>query len=141
MTSDKERLLARMRKLAVQAEDKPPPLDIEPMGKCLHGHPCEHLDAPGGVSPMCHEAVNGIFKIKECPLGYWWFNWHEYKPPEPEPPKPRPGDCENCPASGTWEWGEYAKQGLLCCYDAYYLGKSGRPKPCSEMREQCPKGL
>ncbi len=51
----------------------------------------------------------------------------------------RPGQCESCPAAGYWDYSNYAGQGLLCFHYAYYLGKPGRPKPCLEMRERCPR--
>lgn len=47
-----------------------------------------------------------------------------------------PGQCESCPAAGYWD-GRYA--GLLCFYTAYYLHKSGKPTPCSETRNNCPR--
>ena len=51
-----------------------------------------------------------------------------------------PGDCENCPAAGFWDWGPYAGKGLICGHRAYFLGKSGKPSPCSEVRGDCPLG-
>ena len=50
-----------------------------------------------------------------------------------------PGQCESCPAAGYWDHAGYAHQGLLCFHSAYYLGKAGRPVPCSEIRNQCPR--
>lgn len=50
-----------------------------------------------------------------------------------------PGQCESCPAAGYWDYSFYAGQGLMCFHYAYYLGKSGRPKPCAEIRKQCPR--
>lgn len=49
-----------------------------------------------------------------------------------------PGDCDNCPASGFWDHYSYAGQGRLCFHFAYFLGKSGKPAPCLEMRAVCP---
>ena len=50
-----------------------------------------------------------------------------------------PGLCEVCPAAGYWEFGEYARQGLLCFHYAYFLHQAGRPTPCSITRENCPR--
>jgi hypothetical protein len=44
-----------------------------------------------------------------------------------------PGQCESCPAA------DYAGHGPQCFHYAYYLGKSGKPKPCAEVRKQCPR--
>jgi len=49
-----------------------------------------------------------------------------------------PGDCEHCKAAGHWDYGPYTGMGLLCCHTAFYLGKPGKPKPCSEIRGKCP---
>jgi hypothetical protein len=66
-----ERLQQRMRRIA-DAVDRPP-VDIEPLKKCLHGRSCVHLDAPGMVSPMCELSVCGIFELRKCPIGLWWI--------------------------------------------------------------------
>ena len=50
-----------------------------------------------------------------------------------------PGQCESCPAAGYWDHSLYAGQGLLCFHHAYYLGKSGKPNPCTEIRTKCPR--
>ena len=50
-----------------------------------------------------------------------------------------PGQCESCPAAGYWDHSLYAGQGLLCFHYAYYLGKSGKPSPCTEIRKKCPR--
>ena len=50
-----------------------------------------------------------------------------------------PGECESCPAAGYWDYSTYAGQGLICFHRAYYLGKSGRPNPCHEVRAACPR--
>lgn len=49
------------------------------------------------------------------------------------------GQCESCPAAGYWDQSLYAGQGLLCFHTAYYLHKSGRPKPCIDERNNCPR--
>jgi len=49
------------------------------------------------------------------------------------------GNCEFCPAAGYWDNSQYAGQGPLCFHYAYYLGRSGKPKPCAEMRTMCPR--
>ena len=49
-----------------------------------------------------------------------------------------PGECESCPAAGYWDYSNYAGQGLLCFHYAYFRGKTGKPKPCSETRAKCP---
>lgn len=48
-------------------------LEIEPMQKCLHNRPCRYLDAPGMVSPMCEYVADGIFNLRECPIGLWFY--------------------------------------------------------------------
>lgn len=48
--------------------------------------------------------------------------------------------CESCPAAGYWDFKDYARQGLLCFHYAYYQGRSGKPKPCTEMRTECLRG-
>ena len=53
----------------------------------------------------------------------------------------KPGECEACPAAGYWDYSNYAGAGLLCFYKAYFLGKSGKPKPCSEIRAECPLNI
>jgi hypothetical protein len=50
-----------------------------------------------------------------------------------------PGQCESCPASAVWDYAQYANQGLLCFYSAYFRGRSGPPTPCSTMRANCPR--
>jgi putative DNA primase/helicase len=49
------------------------------------------------------------------------------------------GQCESCPAAGFWDNIKYARQGMLCFFDAFYRGKSGKPKPCTNIRSQCPR--
>ena len=49
------------------------------------------------------------------------------------------GNCESCPAAGYWDSGQYAGQGLLCFHYAYFMGKTGKPNPCSEMSAKCPR--
>jgi len=50
-----------------------------------------------------------------------------------------PGDCKSCPAGGYWDFVQYAGQGLFCFHSAYFLGKPGTPKPCTEMRGIYPR--
>jgi hypothetical protein len=50
-----------------------------------------------------------------------------------------PGQCESCPAAGYWDNIKYARQGMLCFFDTFYRGKSGKPKPCTSIRSQCPR--
>ena len=50
-----------------------------------------------------------------------------------------PGECESCPAAGYWDYSHYVGRGLFCFHDAYFLGKPGRPNPCSETRKICPR--
>jgi hypothetical protein len=49
-----------------------------------------------------------------------------------------PGQCETCPAAGFWDYAGYTGK-RLCFYDAYFLGKPGRPIPCQDARAQCPR--
>ena len=51
------------------------------------------------------------------------------------------GQCEACPAAGYWDYAQYAGQGLLCFHYAYFLGKPGKPKPCTETRAKCPRAI
>jgi hypothetical protein len=48
------------------------------------------------------------------------------------------GQCESCPAAGYWDYSKYAGQ-PQCFHYAYYLGKPGKPKPCAEVRKDCPR--
>jgi len=50
-----------------------------------------------------------------------------------------PGECESCPAAGYWDCSAYAGQGLICFHRAYYIGKPGKPEPCSAARLKCPR--
>ena len=50
-----------------------------------------------------------------------------------------PAQCESCPAAGYWDFSQYSGQGLMCFHYAYFLGKPGKPEPCSEMRINCPR--
>ena len=75
MSNNKDKIMARMRQVAAKAQALD--IEIEPMRKCLHGRPCRHLDAPGMVSPMCELRVDGIFNLRECPLGLWWKVKHD----------------------------------------------------------------
>lgn len=50
-----------------------------------------------------------------------------------------PGQCESCPAAGYWDHSAYAGCGLICFHQAYYLGKPGKPSPCTEIRNHCPR--
>lgn len=50
-----------------------------------------------------------------------------------------PSRCESCPAAGYWDYAQYSGHGLLCFYSAFFQGRSGKPKPCSEMRANCPR--
>lgn len=64
---------------------------------------------------------------------------HNGKPAEPtNAPELETVDCGLCPAAGYWDYRHYAGH-LLCFYTAYYLGKAGKPKPCAEVKDQCPK--
>lgn len=114
-------------------------VQIEPMNKCLHGLECDFLFAPGDESPICLLNRVPIFDMRRCPKELWFFDPEPFKEQSPERPQASPGDCENCPAAGTWNYGSYANQGLLCFHAAYYQGKSGKPKPCSTERENCPR--
>lgn len=49
-----------------------------------------------------------------------------------------PGDCESCPAAGYWDHIYYAGK-LLCFEHAFFRGKPGKPRPCGEMRQNCPR--
>jgi hypothetical protein len=51
----------------------------------------------------------------------------------------KPGECESCPAAGYWDHSHYSGQGLQCFHDAYFLHKSGKPSPCTEMKVKCPR--
>jgi hypothetical protein len=44
-------------------------------------------------------------------------------------------DCDNCPASGFWD---YKGPGKWCFYRAYFLGKAGHPRSCDTARHGCP---
>ena len=46
-----------------------------------------------------------------------------------------PGDCESCPAAGYWD---FMGPGKWCFHHAYFLGKSGHPKPCKTAMNDCP---
>ncbi len=47
-------------------------------------------------------------------------------------------DCDKCKAAGYWDYGDYAGK-LLCFHYAVFECRSGKPKPCIEARENCPK--
>lgn len=72
MKSKARKIKQRMQAIADKRFGKK--VKIEPMDKCLHDKPCEYLDAPGELSPMCELAVNGIFYLERCPLDYWRFS-------------------------------------------------------------------
>ena len=44
-------------------------------------------------------------------------------------------DCDNCPASGYWD---YMGPGKWCFHTAYYLGKPGQPVHCDSAKPNCP---
>jgi hypothetical protein len=44
-------------------------------------------------------------------------------------------DCDTCPAAGLWD---YMGTGMFCFHEAFYLGKSGTPVPCSVAKSDCP---
>lgn len=77
-------------------------------------------------------------------MGFYCDNyviWNKYLEPvgpgihqEPEPVELIPGDCNACPAGGKWPW--YGK-GLWCFYEAYFLGKSAKPKLCDDQYKNC----
>jgi len=68
---EEKAIVQRMNKIGERIfEDR---LEIQPMFKCLNNRACRHLDAPGKVSPMCEIAVDGIFNLRQCPLGRWKF--------------------------------------------------------------------
>ncbi len=46
--------------------------------------------------------------------------------------------CLGCRASGYWDYSHYAGK-LLCFHYAVFEGRSGKPKPCIEARENCPR--
>ena len=52
-----------------------------------------------------------------------------------------PGNCETCPAAGFWDgyatWGLYAAR--YCFHSTFYLGKTAKPRKCTEARLNCPK--
>ena len=47
----------------------------------------------------------------------------------------KPGDCDNCPAAGFWD---YFGPGKWCFHRAYFLGKPGNPLMCDTARQSCP---
>jgi hypothetical protein len=47
----------------------------------------------------------------------------------------KPGNCDQCPAAGFWD---YKGPGKWCFHTAYYLGKSGQPVPCDSAKQKCP---
>ena len=44
-------------------------------------------------------------------------------------------DCDNCPASGYWDW---KGPGMWCFHYAIFLGKSGQPVSCDSAKHDCP---
>ena len=46
-----------------------------------------------------------------------------------------PVNCDSCPAGGHWD---YPGPGMYCFHRAYFLGKSGKPVPCSIAKDDCP---
>jgi hypothetical protein len=46
-----------------------------------------------------------------------------------------PGDCDQCPAAGFWD---FMGPGLWCFHYAYFLGKPGKPKLCKTAQHNCP---
>ena len=46
-----------------------------------------------------------------------------------------PGNCDNCPAAGYWDW--YGA-GKWCFHRAYFLGKPGKPAKCDSAEHDCP---
>ncbi len=53
--------------------------------------------------------------------------------------EPTPGRCETCKGAGFWDYRDYAGK-MLCFHTVMFLGKPGRPFPCSEVRRKCPLG-
>lgn len=52
-------------------------VEIEPLEYCLHGKPCNYLDAPGGKSPVCARIQTPVFDLKFCPIRRWIFHrWY-----------------------------------------------------------------
>jgi hypothetical protein len=107
--------------------------------KCRHGVECFNLFIHnGGQNHLCSVTGSSIFELPSCPAGKWRLITESAPAPDRKQ-QTTPGDCKNCPAAAIWEWGEYANQGLLCFHYAYYLGKTGRPKPCSVVKNRCPR--
>ncbi|MDA3897338.1 MAG: hypothetical protein PF482_14475 [Desulfobacteraceae bacterium] len=50
------------------------------------------------------------------------------------------GDCESCPACGTWDYAGYTGK-QLCFHRAYFIGKSGKPVLCDIAKLDCPKNV
>jgi hypothetical protein len=46
-----------------------------------------------------------------------------------------PGDCNQCPAAGYWD---FRGSGKWCFHRAYFLGKAGHPKACDTAKHDCP---
>ncbi len=105
-------------------ERQPSPL------RCL-GHDCEYVARnPETASLRCEKADAEVIDMTACPNGKWSRDL-----PRPTKqigtPHGAPGDCEHCPACD--------KETMMCHFAAYYLHKSGRPAPCSQIRMNCPR--
>lgn len=139
---------------------------IEISEAALPGLPTACPLSDGGNSPEgCRYATPLLLNLmqhavlpdpdKGCPMrevcGLWslWPTAREKTPPvfvpdipaDPAPPADSaPGNCEDCPAAATWDFGHYARLGLLCFHDAYFKIRAGKPKPCADMGPKCPRG-
>ena len=49
-----------------------------------------------------------------------------------------PPECSTCPAAVEWKWRTYANLGKICFHNAAFLGKPGKPVPCSVAEKTCP---
>jgi hypothetical protein len=44
---------------------------IQPMINCLNGRRCRHLNAPGGLRPICNATGWPVFDLSACPKDKW----------------------------------------------------------------------
>lgn len=49
--------------------------------------------------------------------------------------KHTPADCNNCAASGYWDW---KGPGMWCFHYAVFLGEHGQPERCDAAKHNCP---
>jgi hypothetical protein len=47
----------------------------------------------------------------------------------------KPGECNQCPAAGYWD---FMGAGKWCFHTAYFLGRAGKPTPCKTAQHNCP---